>query len=227
MSDGESINIAGVSVMICLPIKNGAGFPPRTTMSLVSTCVHATRMGMDLVPVMEVGGVVEMVRDALIEHFMQSGKQKLFWIDADMVWTPDDFARIVALSTKYDVVGASYPAKVEGPTQYYIQFSPDMTRNEMGLMEVHGMGLGFCIMDRKVIEPLYERAPRCVNHIDKRESRAVFRTDIFNGNRRTEDMAFFSDIRDLGFKIWADPSIMLGHIGDKEWRHSERKDSET
>ena len=36
--------------------------------------------------------------------------------------------------------------------------------------------------------------------------------------RRTEDIAFFDDLRDEGFTIWCDPSIELGHVGEKEWR---------
>jgi hypothetical protein len=47
---------------------------------------------------------------------------------------------------------------------------------------------------------------------------AVFRFDTINGNRRTEDMAFFADLADLGYTVWADPHITLGHIGQREWR---------
>ncbi len=47
---------------------------------------------------------------------------------------------------------------------------------------------------------------------------SVFRCDIFNGFRRTEDMAFFADIRAAGYTVWMDPAIELGHIGEKMWK---------
>jgi hypothetical protein len=36
--------------------------------------------------------------------------------------------------------------------------------------------------------------------------------------RRGEDMAFFADLRDLGYTVWLYPNIQLGHIGTKTYR---------
>jgi hypothetical protein len=33
-------------------------------------------------------------------------------------------------------------------------------------------------------------------------------------------MAFFSDIRDLGYQVNIDPNVTLGHVGPKEYRAS-------
>jgi hypothetical protein len=30
-------------------------------------------------------------------------------------------------------------------------------------------------------------------------------------------MAFFADVKDLGYDVWLDTMTNLGHIGDKQW----------
>jgi hypothetical protein len=48
----------------------------------------------------------------------------------------------------------------------------------------------------------------------------IFRCDDSDGKARGEDMAFFSDIRDLGYQVNIDPNVTLGHVGPKEYRAS-------
>jgi hypothetical protein len=43
----------------------------------------------------------------------------------------------------------------------------------------------------------------------------IFRTDDDGREERGEDYAFWSDVRDAGFRIWADATITLGHVGRK------------
>jgi hypothetical protein len=167
---------------------------------------------------MHVCGIVNVGRDAVLDEFLKGENDKLFWIDSDMVWSPDDFLRLLALSTKFDCVGATYPAKVEGPPTFYVNRQDGF--GEYGLMKVGGLGLGFTIVSRDVCQRLADRAPKYTDQISGVERAQVFRVDIADGNLRTEDMAFFADITDLGVDVWLDPSIELGHIGEREWRGS-------
>ena len=48
----------------------------------------------------------------------------------------------------------------------------------------------------------------------------IFRFDEPNGEARGEDIAFFADVCDLGYKVNLDPTVTLGHIGEKEFRAS-------
>ncbi len=48
----------------------------------------------------------------------------------------------------------------------------------------------------------------------------IFRCDSDKGWFRGEDMAFFADVRALGYQTNLDPQIDLGHIGPKEYRGS-------
>lgn len=213
----EGIPLGDVSVCIGMPVDNP--IPHKTVASLCSTVRQLTVMGIRHSISMHVSGVVQIGRDNVLDEFLKSGLEKLFWIDSDMVWSPEDFLIMLALSTKVDVVGASYPAKVEGPTTFYANFDAERKTGPYGLQEVKGLGLGFTIVSRRVCEQLAANAPKVKDQIAGNEVASVFRVDVTpEGYRRTEDMAFFADIRELGHTVWLAPTIELGHIGEREWR---------
>ena len=47
----------------------------------------------------------------------------------------------------------------------------------------------------------------------------IFRLDDDEDELRGEDMAYCDDIRALGFKIWLDPNVSIGHVGSKTYDH--------
>src|SRR6185369_4499098 len=155
--EDEAISLEGVSVMIGMPVGPKVGLPMQTVLSLVSTVEHLVRAKIDFGVTAEVTGQVQMGRDAIAADFLASDKQKLLWVDSDMVWQPRDAFRLLALSTKFDVVACAYPAKVEKPA-FYVNYEPGQYEaNKYGLLPVKGVGLGFTIVDRKVIQELYDR----------------------------------------------------------------------
>ena len=50
--------------------------------------------------------------------------------------------------------------------------------------------------------------------------RQVFRNGVEHGLLVGEDVMFFNDIRKLGYDVWCDPSLKLGHIGSKVYHGS-------
>lgn len=214
--ESVTLSIEGVSVMIGMPVDNP--IPHKTSLSLAMT-MYAT--GMRRMPVsvaMEISGIIQCGRDAVLDDFLNSDYQKLFWIDSDMVWNTDDFLKMVALSTRYDVICASYPVKIAEKKSFIAKQSGILRPDELGMVEVEGVGLGFTVIDRKVAEAVAKDKPVVIDQMTGRSMKSVFRVDIVDGHRRTEDMAFFADIRDAGFKVMMDPEIELGHIGENEWR---------
>lgn len=208
----------GVSVMIGMPVDNP--IPHYSAASLAKTMYAAGRNGIAVSFAIEVSGLVQVGRDKVLADFLASDCDKLFWIDSDMVWEPKDFARMVALSTQYDVVCAAYPLKVAGPTQFVIKCcGTDREINRHGLMEIEATGLGFTIVDRAVCEALVEGRRRYKDQLAGREVAKVFDVSITDdGNLLTEDILFFNDIRALGHKVWLDTEVELGHIGEMQWR---------
>lgn len=211
-----SVDLAGVSVFIGIPAYGP--IPVLTVSALANTLQQCGVAGVDAELGIEQRGIVTVARDQVLDSFLQSGKQKLFWIDSDMVWEPESFFRMLALSTTRDVVSAAYPSKKDGVTEFQVSGTgvPE-TPDPYGLFEVAGLGLGFTIMDRSVCEQVANAAPRVTDDVSGRELAAAFRVDTVDGRRRGEDIAFFADIRALGHKVWLDPTIRLGHVGTKCW----------
>ncbi len=214
----EAIALKNVSVTVGMPV--GKPIPPQTVAALWATAYQLGWMRLRADLAIQVCGVITIGRDSVLDEFLKTDTDKLFWIDSDQVWTPDDFLRMLALSTKYDIVGAAYPVKKDGPTIFYVNAGPveELSSNEHGLIPINGLGLGFTIIDRKACERLAAQAPRVID-LDGREMAEVFRVDkTAAGHRRTEDIAFFNDLQALGYDIWCDPTIELGHVGEREWR---------
>ena len=168
-------------------------------------------------------GFVTVARDQILQEFLSSKAKKLFWIDGDMAWGAQEFIKMLALSTKFDVLCAAYPLKENSPVNRYPILSDEFsTMNEFGLLEIHGAGLGFSIWSREVCQALSDSKPILWDGMKDEERPSVFcvapRMRDGRLGMRTEDINAFEDIRALGYKVWLDPSIELGHIGSKEWR---------
>ena len=215
-----TVNMSGVSVMIGMPA--GRDLPIQTVKSLIGTfsACHTRGTKCSLGAIAN-SAVVQWARDEVVDLFLKSDAQVLFWIDSDMAWEPWQFLRLLVWSQIYDVVCAAYPAKVEPPTFYLLGNGNPI--NPHGLREIDGIGLGFTVMRRSIVEALAKQAPKVRDQIAEREIAAIFRIDTTtDGHRRGEDMAFFADIKALGYKVMLDPTVDLGHVGTKIYTGSIR-----
>lgn len=214
------VDLTGISVCIAMPVF--ANMPPKTVRSLIETQAACLNRGMVLDIEMNVGSTVFHARSLATHRFLKSDCTRLFFIDSDMVWTPEDFFRFLALSTKMDCVSAAYPARTD-PPKIYISFSAsEVEANEWGCLPVDGLGLGFTILSRHVLERLAEKAPKLTfsQSLPGERVAKIFRFDEPEGEARGEDMAFFADVKALGVQPWLDLEVNLGHVGEKEFRAS-------
>jgi len=190
--------------------------PVHTVISLMGTADLMRSKGIPFEMQIQHGGsIVSFARTKAAHTFLQSDKNRLFWIDSDMEWNPDDFLKLLALSTRLEVVGGIYVSKSEQPTFFINYDNPEIEIGPLGCFEIAGMGLGFTCVQRSIMEELAQRAPR-LKFPDLREPIPhIFRIDECGVEARGEDMAFFADIRALGHKVWACADLTLGHIGPK------------
>lgn len=208
-----------MSVCIGMPVSRDVPWP--TALSLTRTAHACALRGIPFDIAAVVGSsVITTARSTVVHRFLQGTASRLFWIDSDIEWSADDFLRLLALSSKMDVVSGAYPLKRDEQTAFVIRH-PDAKKFELnpyGCVKIDGLGLGFTVMTRGVVEAVAEKKRRVLNEPTGESMAEVFRIDAQDGAIRGEDIAFFEDIRDEGFELWLDPTISLGHVGQKIFR---------
>jgi hypothetical protein len=103
-----------------------------------------------------VGSTIFHARSKQAHSFLKTDFNRFFQIDADMVWSADDFLRMLALSTKLDCVCAIYTARCD-PPKFFIDVDDvkaELRTNEHGCLEIKGLGLGMSVVSREIIEKL-------------------------------------------------------------------------
>lgn len=214
------MDMAGVSVMLAMPTHRD--IPAGTVASLLATQDLLTAKRIPFEVQLQVGNsLVTHARSKIAHTFLKSDKSLLFWVDSDIEWEAKDFLRLCALATKMDVVGGAYPAKRD-PIVFFLDPSTEgeIESNEYGCLKIGGWGMGFTVMNRRVIEAMAAKSPKLKFNGSDEPIAHMFRCDEINGFARGEDMAFFADVKDLGFETFLDPNVTLGHIGSKTYTAS-------
>jgi GT2 family glycosyltransferase len=136
----------------------------------------------------------------------------LMWIDSDIIFTPNDFFRL--LNHRKDIVGGLYlmenglqfPVVEKWDEEYFqkngtFQFmEKDEVANKKGIFEVAYNGFGFLLIKKGVFEkiPYPWFAPKMLK---------IGNCEDFP----SEDVSFCLRARDAGFKIYTDPNVIVGH----------------
>jgi hypothetical protein len=125
----------------------------------------------------------------------------LLMIDIDIVFTPEDVAKIeMHLNNGLDVVGGVYLiGKPPKDPCIFERLEGDykLTALKEGLNEVDAIGTGFLGVNANVIENMPDNP---FSYLKEGE--------IIHG----EDISFCHRVREKGYKIWCDSEIKVGHI---------------
>lgn len=218
MSSGEiELSLEGLSVCIAIPSYRQV-LPLEQVTALIET-VHTLRMkGVKVAIASESGNaLIDLARSRIAYKFLEkTDYQKIFWLDDDIIFTPDDFERLLAWSTLYPIVAATYPVRQEPPKFFLRRESEEWDQNEYGLFKIIGCGLGFCVMDRSVFRTMSPDTETFI--MDDEEIKHFFRIEAENKVYFGEDIYFFKRWHDKyeGF-VMLDPSINLKHVGQKAY----------
>ena len=172
-------------------------------------------------------------RNYIADHFLQSDSTHLMWIDADVGFERDAILKL--LNYDEDFVGAAYPKKMRTSSilstnpnnlrdhgaSYVVNFLDNEhnvnKKNEKGLVEMRHLGTGFMLVTKKVFKKMRAncRQARAANFGQFANwYTEYFKTDLDEeGVLQSEDWVFCNQWRDVGGKIWLDPTIKLDHIG--------------
>ncbi len=216
----KEFDLSGLSVCIALPCYSGI-VPVETALALAQTIVEAKDAGIKVDIVVErENGIITAVRNRLVSRFLNESKAEyMFWIDDDIIFTPQDFIACLALATEKDMVGATYPVRKDEP-KFFIKYINDQYPEfdkDYGLIKAKGLGLGFMCMHRKLVQEI-------VDTCETYEEKGLVIPDLFKVGRRDnkywgEDMWFFNDLYDLGHIAYIHPLINLKHVGRKDYDH--------
>ncbi|CAN5576758.1 hypothetical protein BH10PSE14_BH10PSE14_06690 [soil metagenome] len=214
------------SVMICTPIARNPTW--EYTASLASTLLFLQERGIRVTFQFVVGSsVVHKARNELVAHFLMSDFTDLLFVDDDMQFAPDAVLRL--LGSDKPLIGGVGRMRCQKPNSDPAVWcwrplrggDGDLVQDEMGAIEVRGFGAAFMLINRRVFADMVAAHPDW-----KRDGAADWPADLrahyfefFNQTERdefgelSEDYGFCHRWRQMGERVWIDPTIRLGHVG--------------
>jgi len=167
--------------------------------------------------------VVSRARNLLVKDFLESNCTDLMFIDADINFEPEDVLRLMAWASdpKKGIVGG-VPRTRKTNKVYIAQLDQDeegLTMNKMGLVRAKRIATAFMLVRREVFERLVNENPQWnyYDHSSDRQLNAVFDFLVTEEGYMGEDYLFCDRARAIGYEVWIDPTIKLGHMGVQEY----------
>lgn len=141
-------------------------------------------------------------RNQIVASFLSSDAEWILWVDSDTIFEPDDIQKLADLDV--DIATGIYFSTAEHrlPVIRGIDRNRGVAIPHIGIpkvldpYEIDACGLGFCLCKRKVFETL-------------KEPWFEFRSGF------SEDLFFCINSKRAGFRIWANPKVLLGHMTQK------------
>lgn len=205
----------------------------KLAISLASFCVKAQEHGVQI-QISNISGcsVVSRVRNLIAQDFIKSDCTELMFIDADINFNADDIFRLMAWASdpKKGIVGGVPTARKKGKV-YISTLDQDedggIYMNSMGLVKAKRLATAFMLIRREVFEQMQEKHPELRYMDDRVENpnpdKLCYSFFDFKSTPEGyigEDYVFCDRARELGFEIWVDPTIKLGHMGVTEFEGS-------
>jgi glycosyltransferase involved in cell wall biosynthesis len=153
------------------------------------------------------GYQVDQVRNLIAHWIINYGYNYLFAVDSDIAFAPDTLVKL--LSHDKDLVSGIYVQRIPGRHTIEIMRKNNqggvshVDWNEIrgqGLIQIEGCGFGCVLVKAEVFKAI--PYPHFLYH-----------SAIDHANTLSEDVHFCNQMRDRGFSLWADTSIICDHIG--------------
>ncbi len=178
--------------------------------------------------------LVNRARNRCVSAFMSTGLSHMLFIDADMGWTEDDLASLLAPDVP--VVAGTYPVKRPpvnlnfNPLPKDDEFFPDALRtverfhawqdaraDERGLIEVLHAPTGFMLIERSVFEKL-QRWAAPYYYPDGSVEYDYFPVEVEEGQLLSEDWGFCNLCQEEQIPIYLDTDVVTAHQGIHTFR---------
>jgi hypothetical protein len=149
-------------------------------------------------------------RNQLVQQFMSSECDKLFFLDSDITF---DLGSILKIARKpVDFIGGCYRFKKDEES-YPLTWldKKELWANEHGLLEVETLPNGFLCLSRKVFEDLKAAHPEREYEHEGNKAFCYFQMIFKDGYLHSEDTYFCKEWREIGGQVFLDPEITLTH----------------
>ena len=206
-----------VDYVICIP---GETFSSNFLMSWSNSLIELTKKSEDFIFINTYSSIVSHTRNQLIRSFPGEepnnknilpfdGKleaKKIIFIDDDMVWNFEDLAKI--LKSKEDIVSGFYRMncfkndnELAAMKNGDFLISKDI-KNKTELIELDYVGLGFIAINFEVFKKIKFPWFETFDLFDKKNENVL---------SIGEDFDFCKKAKAVGYKIYGDPTIKIGH----------------
>jgi GT2 family glycosyltransferase len=147
-------------------------------------------------------------RNYLVQRFLESPCDYFLSVDTDIVWHPEHIDDLMAhdkdvvsgLYHSWGEKGIVWPVYLkEASDGTYERATLDDVEGQTELMEVAAVGMGLCLIKRKVFEELGASLLW------------PFAETLANNRYQGEDVTFCTRAREKGFGIYLDPTVEVPH----------------
>jgi len=235
------------NVLVCIP-----SFDQKIHLQTISSIINTrdtllqAQIGIGMMWVRD--SLVTRARNKLVSAFLEQKEYThLFFIDADIVFDPQDFIRVLLFDKPLS--SAPYPIKHEQKIEegdaskgWCLNFpigEVDLSDNDKGFKKVNYAGTGFMCIERIVFETILKKYPNIeylsdvkANIDNKREvggkkeyaffdcgiqGQGILEDEEKTQRYLSEDYYFCALWKQCNGEIWSDLTSTLKHIGIKEY----------
>lgn len=145
--------------------------------------------------------LVYVGRDKLANKAMNECYTHMLWLDSDMIFT-EDLLDDLMYSGKPFVTGIAHGRRAPHVSCIFKEIWPKVDRWEgceypIQAFRIGGCGFACVLIETDIVRNVYNKNG----------------TAFFPMRELGEDLAFCKRATDMGYEIWAEPSVKLGHIG--------------
>jgi hypothetical protein len=187
--------------------------------------------------------LIQRARNLLTNHFLKSPATHLMFIDADILFRPEDIFPMIAADK--DIICGIYPKKeinwsgvrkaiaadvpdseLRHHTGAFVvnlkDYQPEVTVPINEPVEIWNGGTGFMLIKREVLEGMKDGLPSYLNNVldinnpANGESITEYFATMIEPETQillSEDYFFCRKAREAGYSVWAAPWAELSHIG--------------
>lgn len=168
--------------------------------SLIGLVTKLKSDGVDFEVRIESGTLVYLARDKLARYAMNKGFTDVLWLDSDMVYT-DEILEDLQFSGEPFVTGICHGRRKPYLSCLFTSYWPEVARWDKdyptNTFEVAACGFAAVLIKTEILRAVIEKF-----------NTAFTPTEYFG-----EDVAFCDRAKQLGYKVYAEPGVRLGHIG--------------